>query len=179
MIEIKDFVLEQKLSDETIKEYENKVPQEMLEFWKSYGLGIFRDGYLRSINPNEWKDVLEDASVRYKGGVPLFVTAMGDLLVWCDGYVELLNFRHHTVNVHSSTMEFFFSDLKEEFTMNHDYQWQPYIEATEKYGSVVYDECFGYVPLLALGGSEKVENLQKLKVREHILLNVAMTGPIY
>ncbi|WP_324604070.1 T6SS immunity protein Tdi1 domain-containing protein [Paenilisteria weihenstephanensis] len=56
--------------------------------------------------------------------------------------------------------------------------WKPYQEAVKKLGTPAYDECFGYVPLLALGGSEKMENLQKVKLKEHILLISALAGPI-
>lgn len=45
-------------------------------------------------------------------------------------------------------------------------------------GVLKYDECFGYVPLLALGGSEKVENLKKVKIKEHIKLITQMVGKI-
>ena len=38
------------------------------------------------------------------------------------------------------------------------------------HGSLSFDECFGYVPLLGLGGAKKVENLKKVKIREHIEL---------
>ena len=34
---------------------------------------------------------------------------------------------------------------------------------------IFFDECYGYVPLLGLGGSEKVDNLQKVKIKEHII----------
>ena len=45
-------------------------------------------------------------------------------------------------------------------------------------GVPAYDECFGYVPLLSLGGSEKPENLQKVKLREHLELMYQMQGSI-
>lgn len=37
---------------------------------------------------------------------------------------------------------------------------------------------FGYVPLLGLGGSEKVENKKKVKIKEHIELIMQMVGKI-
>jgi len=40
------------------------------------------------------------------------------------------------------------------------------------------DECFGYVPLLGLGGTEKVENLQKVRLLnlwgQHLSINISM-----
>ena len=39
-----------------------------------------------------------------------------------------------------------------------------------------FDECFGYVPLLALGGPETADHLEKVKLREHIALISQFTG---
>ncbi|PTN42546.1 hypothetical protein DAY12_27810, partial [Bacillus thuringiensis] len=51
-------------------------------------------------------------------------------------------------------------------------------QALNKYGKLEIDECFGYTPLLALGGPEKVENLQKVKLIEHVYLITQFMGPI-
>ena len=53
-----------------------------------------------------------------------------------------------------------------------------YKEAVIENGKLNFDECFGYVPLLRLGGSEKVENLKKVKIKEHIELIMQMVGKI-
>ncbi|EAC4137804.1 TPA: DUF1851 domain-containing protein, partial [Listeria monocytogenes] len=53
-----------------------------------------------------------------------------------------------------------------------------YPSAVEKYGEASYDECFGYTPILGMGGTEKVENLKKVKLREHIYLITQFMGPI-
>ena len=45
-------------------------------------------------------------------------------------------------------------------------------------GTVSYDECYGYVPLLSLGGAEKPENLRKVKLREHLELMYQVQGEI-
>ena len=55
---------------------------------------------------------------------------------------------------------------------------QKYNEAVTKYGNIKFDECFGYVPLLGLGGSEKVDNLKVVKTREHIELITQLVGRI-
>lgn len=87
---------------------------------------------------------------------------MGDIIVWeKDKYVNLLNFRKRYVNVVSSGFEFFFDDLKDNDFMNDELMWQPYSDAIKKYSAPNYEECFGYTPLLGLGGAEKVENLRK------------------
>ena len=42
------------------------------------------------------------------------------------------------------------------------------LKAIEKYGSLNYDECYTFVPALALGGDEKIGNLQKVKIKENL-----------
>ena len=56
--------------------------------------------------------------------------------------------------------------------------WSPYSEAVAAYGEPAYDECFGYVPLLVLGGPQRVENLQEVKLIEHIALITDFAGVI-
>ena len=53
-----------------------------------------------------------------------------------------------------------------------------YNEAIEQYGLLDYDQCFGFVPLLALGGFKDVDHLDKVKMYEHILLITALVGKI-
>lgn len=181
MIKIPDFELVERVPQEIIDRYKDKVPEQMVEFWKTYGFGSFQRGYLKSINPDEWIDVLQEISNHFRDGVPLFATAMGDFIVWDGKSVQDFKVCYDDIDIISSGMKFFFGDLYDEddYTMKNDFKWDPYIEALEKYGSVSYNECFGYTPLLALGGSEKVENLEKVKLREYILLNVSVTGIIY
>ncbi len=53
-----------------------------------------------------------------------------------------------------------------------------YHEAVEKYNVLDYTQCFGFVPLLALGGFKDVNHLDKVKMYEHILLITQLAGPI-
>ena len=53
-----------------------------------------------------------------------------------------------------------------------------YHEAIEKYGLLDYTQCFGFVPLLALGGFKDVNHLDKVKMYEYILLITQFASPI-
>lgn len=181
MITIPDFELVEKVPEEVIEKYRTKVPEQMIEFWETYGFGTFQQGYLKSINPDEWVDVLQEVSKHKKGGIPLFITGMGGLVIWDGKSIYDFKIWKDDFDNISSGMKYFFRDLyaDENWDMEENFKWQPYIEALEKYGSIAYDECFGYTPLLVLGGPEKVENLSKVKVREYMLLNISITGVIY
>ncbi|MBC2005604.1 DUF1851 domain-containing protein, partial [Listeria booriae] len=56
--------------------------------------------------------------------------------------------------------------------------WGSYEEAIKVYGEPDFDECFAYTPLLGLGGPEKVDNLQKAKLKEHIYLITQFMGKL-
>lgn len=40
----------------------------------------------------------------------------------------------------------------------------------KKLGALKHDEMYGFVPALMLGGSEKFDNLEKLKAVEHLMI---------
>ncbi|PQZ49882.1 hypothetical protein CQZ94_26505 [Bacillus sp. MYb209] len=174
-----DFKLKEKVSDLTIEKYTGKLPLEVIDIWKKYGFGSILQGYLKIINPDRLEELLEEVYVRYQEAIPLFVTSMGDIIVWEEErYLNLLNFRKNEVNVISAGFDFFLEDLSDENFLVEELSWFPYPNAIEKYGKPHFNECFGYVPLLGLGGSEKVENLQQVKLIEHIYLITQFMGPI-
>lgn len=46
--------------------------------------------------------------------------------------------------------------------------WDLYEKAVEKFGTPAYEECFGYEPLLSLGGNESVDNLRKVNLAVYL-----------
>lgn len=175
---LKDFKLHSKVPSEIIEKYRELVPNEMIDLWRDYGFGTFMQGYFKSVNPEGFKEILEESSQRYKDSVVLFATGMGDLIIWSDGYVRLLNYRYGVVKTIMFTFEFFFQNINDSEFKDEDLSWQPYPEAVEQYSELEYNQCFGYTPLIGLGGAEKVENLKKVKLREHILVITEFMGPV-
>lgn len=175
-----DFQLVKKVSKDVLEKYQAIIPEELLEIWEKHGFGSMLNGYLKIVNPEDFQSLLEDSYVRHGSAVVLFSTSMGDLLVWeKNRYLKLLNYRKGNVKGIYAGFRYFFLDLRNEIsTYEKDLEWQPYPKAVELYGKPEYNECFGYVPLLGIGGSEKVENLTKVKLKEHICLITQFMGPI-
>jgi len=67
---------------EVIERYRGLVPKEMLEIWEKYGLGSFMNGYLRVINPNDYKKLVEETYFRGNKAIPIFITAFADIVTW-------------------------------------------------------------------------------------------------
>lgn len=174
-----EFVLKEKVSEEVINKYEGKIPDMVMEVWNKYGFGTILNGYLRIVNPDNYQELLEETYVDFESAFVIFTTAMGDLIVWEDNkYLMILNFRRNVVDVIPGS-KYFFKYLEEEEECTYEeLDWLPYPEAEKRYRAPEYDECFCYVPILALGGNEKVENLQKGKLKEHIYLITQFTGKI-
>ena len=72
----------------------------------------------------------------------------------------------------------FVQNLGDAYFLEKYFQISQYTDAVNKLGKLEQDECFGYVPLLGLGGSERVDNLKKVKIREHIELISQMVGKV-
>ncbi|MBO6219430.1 MAG: DUF1851 domain-containing protein [Treponema sp.] len=175
---LKDFEFYSKVTDEIIMEYQEKIPAQFIEIWKNYGFGTFLNGFLRIINPNDYMDFTQKSYFEKKS-IPLLVTALGDIIVWeKNEYLSLVAYRYKNFDCLEYGCEFFLNDLADNKYVERHFKNKNFYISIENLGVPAYDECFGYVPLLSLGGSEKPENLQKVKLREHLELMYQMQGGI-
>ena len=83
---LKDFKLEERVSEEIINKYKNKVPEQVLDIWQNYGFGSFLNGYLKIVNPEEYEELLKETYIPVEDepiefNTVLFATAMGDLII--------------------------------------------------------------------------------------------------
>lgn len=176
---LEDFNVISTVSNELINKYKTKLPEEVVMIWQEYGFGTFYNGYLKVINPDEYKSLIEKSYFMGNVSIPIFATAFGDVLTWEENkYVGILKYRYNDNDIISDGFEFFIDDVTDGELDEEYLSISQYNEAIKKYGSLEYDECFGYVPLLALGGKESVDNLKKVKIREHIALITEMVGEI-
>jgi hypothetical protein len=88
----------------------------------------------------------------------------------------ILDYRHQRIKVIWTDKEIGWDYFFDDFFQKRYWQWNPYFDAVEKYGEPEYDECFGYEPLLSLGGKENVENLKKVKYEVHLTLMGEIQG---
>jgi len=175
----KDFLRDKEASQELCQKYSSCVPSDIIKIWQNYGFGSFLDGYLKVINPDDYNELLMDTYFRGNISVPIFVTAFGDILAWEENrYMRILKYKNGIIKGMTSGFDFFWEDLETGAFNEKFFDIEKYKEAVNKMGNLNFDECFAYVPLLGLGGSEKVENLKKVKIREHIELITQLVGKI-
>ncbi|MGT2866996.1 GAD-like domain-containing protein [Streptococcus fryi] len=70
------------MSPEVIEKYSSQVPEELVQIWKEYGVGTFLNDYLKIINPDDYKEFVEETYFRGKESIPVLVTAFGDVITW-------------------------------------------------------------------------------------------------
>ena len=175
---LKDFQKVANVPKEVISEYDGRLPKDIIELWNEYGFGSFLNGYLKVINPHDYDHIVKESYFDADKGIPVMVTGLGDVITYEEGYMVGIFYRYSDSSVLKKGTELFFRDLMDEWYVNNKIKNQQYTKAVVKYGLLGYDECFGYVPLLGMGGKERVENLQKVKIKEHIELITQMVGRI-
>ena len=176
---LNDFKINEITNDITLEEYSNKLPDEILNVWRQYGFGDFMNGYLRIVNPNIYQELISDTYFRGKESIPIIITAFGDVITWeKNEYLGIIKYRKGEFDILEKGCKFFWDDLTDSEYVNDYLDNKQYEHALDKYGKLEFDESYGYVPLLGLGGSERVENIKKVKTLEHIELLAQMVGKI-
>ena len=176
---LNDFVSIQQVPQEVILAYKDKLPEALLSIWKSLGFGTLMNGYLKVINPRIYQEIIEDSYFRGALSIPIMVTGFGDVLTWeKNEYISIIKFRKGQFDIISFGFKYFFDDLSDDEYTNDHFNIEQYKEAITKHGELKFDECFGYVPLLGLGGPEDVNHLGKVKIIEHIAIITQLLGKI-
>ena len=162
-----------------IDEYAKVLPKELIDIWKEYGYGCFLNGYLRIINPKEYQELLSETYFRGACSVPILTTAFGDIIaVEDDQYIGMIKYKYGNFNIVAKNFKRFVQNMTDKCFQQDYFELEQYEEAIQQYGRLDNDKCFGYAPLLGLGGSEKVENLMIVNTKEHIRLITQLVGII-
>ena len=169
----------QDIKQELLQRYKTILPDELIEIWEDNGLARLRGGYLKVVNPEDYQELLKETYFRGNISVPILVTAFGDIVTFGEGqYIGMVKYKNGNFAMLAKNFKRFIQNLGDDYFLEKYFQIPQYIEAVNKLGKLEQDECFGYVPLLGLGGSEKVQNLKKVKIREHIELISQLVGKI-
>lgn len=167
------------IRQELFQKYETILPYELMEIWKNYGFGTLLNGYLRVINPDEYQALLNETYFRGEISIPIIATAFGDIITLEEKqYIGMVKYINGDFVIIAKSFKRFLQNLTDDYFVEKYFRIPQFTEAVKKLGNVQHEECFGYMPLLGLGGSEMVDNLNKVKIREHIELITQLVGKI-
>jgi hypothetical protein len=163
-----------------INKYKNIIPEELAYVWKTFGFGIYENGFLQLVNPDEYEFAFQYIDKLLEPTIIWGITAFGDILAWegNDNWtispdegnrVKIINIRKcdtRTKNTMKGTLDLFFDvyflNHKEYFDAKH------YLDIKGKLPALKYGECYGYVPALSLGGKATVKNLKIVEIKSYI-----------
>ncbi|MEB3792241.1 MULTISPECIES: GAD-like domain-containing protein [Acinetobacter] len=180
--------------EETLKKYQGKLPNQLLEYWKAFGFSGWGNGLFWLVNPDDYQDVL-DAWLEHIELPPheeYFVfgrSAFGDLIIWGTIHGRCLKISSVTSQIfpNMEKMEqgeedfilrnYISTPTKKTFDFK-DYKNKPLFDrAVKKYGVLKPNEVFGFEPALILGGEAKIENVRKLPIISHLQFLASLDTP--
>lgn len=163
----------------TLDQLKGLLPDDLLTLL-SQGKGSYMNGYLWIVDPLDYQDTLEEVYTPVEHPSTCFARdAFGGLYVWEGESIVYINVRHGESKVVGRKVGVFFNNIITDWEyLSEQLHLDNFYPAKEALGDLSFHECYGYIPLLALGGSEKAENLQKVKIKEHISLIAQSVGKI-
>ena len=173
---LENFVKVADMPVEVIEKYRNQVPEELVQIWEEDGLGTFLDGYFKVINPDDYIDFVKETYFDGDIVIPIFLTALGDIVTWeKNTFVTALEYKSENIQVLIAGFDHFIKFYNHEIILE-ELDMALFDKAVKRLGPLEYDECFGFVPILPLGGKKDVDHMDKVKIREHLVLLVQFTG---
>lgn len=176
------------ITDEFLSKYESIFPDGLLEFWRKEGWSSYADGLVWTVNPDKFAWVV-DGWVRAVPEMPVdskyFIiarSAFGNFYCLSLDSKKIFSISCPDVTVVASKDCFvsapgsaelaaglFFSLADTDYFDYDDENQSPLFErALERLGPLAHDECYGFVPLLSLGGVASLDHLEKVRMDVHI-----------
>jgi hypothetical protein len=166
------------ISEEVISKYENifvinRGKEDILNFiWKKYGLRNYRNGLFWFVNPDEYNNLARNFPNVSETAIVFARTNVGNLFLLekldIGDSITYLNVHKGKTNVVSTNFEIFIEfDIATDEFWKRDCYGKIELNAVKKHTVLPY-ECLTFVPALALGGDEKMANLQKVKIKDNL-----------
>lgn len=154
----------------TIKKYTGILPDFLLEMWAEKGFHSYSNGFLWLVNPDDLEEVMQLLLPDFPEAIPVLRTAMGHIIFLQDGAYRTFDPVDMDVVKHGDfTLEEVMNfSITEDESLDEFYHRQFYEKAFKRLGPVTYDECYGFVPAIALGGDLDAANLQKMKLKVYL-----------
>jgi hypothetical protein len=174
-------------SEKALATLAKTAPAGLIELWEKLGWGRFGDGFLLLTDPKKLAPTVD----QWLGGknpsrIPLGRTGLGDLLYFrdlrerakmlgmtgkeaeeaCD--ISVVNVRYKRAGVLATSVAEFVKLLASEEFLDEELGKNLFDEALPRLGAPSAKEIYGFVPALAMGGSEDADSLDKVNAEVHL-----------
>ena len=162
-----------------IHKYCDKIPIALLRLWEEEGLGYLLNGYLQVINPDDYIEFIRGTYFRGEFSIPIFITAFGDIITLEEQkYLRIIRYKNGDFISILENMHYFLEDLEDKGLWEDYFEIPLYEAALLRLGYLNDNQCFGFSPLLALGGERNVKHLEKVSIVEHLSILTQLTGGV-
>ncbi|MDO6853843.1 DUF1851 domain-containing protein [Cellulophaga lytica] len=173
--------------------FKGEFPKEILWIWEHMGFGIYEDGFLQLVNPEEYEFVFDYIDKRLEPTIVFGITALGDVLIWEGNEnwtiapdegnrFSMINIKKLNKNILGSKIRVHLNILmndEEDLEDKEMYDAKAYLDIKDKLPKLEYGQCYGYTPALPLGGKAKNENLEVVDTKSYINIIGQAVGKIY
>lgn len=145
--------------------------EDFISLWRDDGLCGYGNGMFWIIDPDEITPILPPNDLLPDGFFAFGRDSFANMFLLVGDEIYRLDVHYGNLNHIAISTEYFFNvkiydeDFKEKFL-----EKELFKIAGQKLGDLEADECYTYKLALALGGSDDVENLTKVKFKERLAL---------
>ena len=142
---------------------------EYAEWLEKTGAVSFDNGFLFLVNPADFKQIAKDIFPGKKAAIVLARTSFGDLFLLHENTFFLYQSSYHKTMEVATDLDYFFNDFLTQGSFADKFLFRDlHKKAKKTLGDLAYDECYGFIPALPMGGEENVNSLQKVKLMEYV-----------
>jgi hypothetical protein len=173
----KNIIVKSEVLDENqLEDVEKILPDFLIKVLKNFGYFSTKDRFFFLRKSSDF-EFLNDSNI-LPNNVKVFAnTSFGDLFLWDSQRWMFYSIQDCQVFDFNDNLELFFESfmVNDEFLKKNLYL-KEHQKAVRKLGLLEPDECFAFVPAFALGGSVRTSEIEKVKLREHLLFLSQLTG---
>lgn len=160
----------QVITEQELVPYKGFLPPELYELLINDGVSHYIDKFLWTLNPGHYIDWLNQWVQMDGTCIPFARTALGDILFVYNREIMLLLTNQGYLNYTVGESDLFFDrSMVDQYYLEKYFNYKLF-KKLKNSGELEHDECYGFKPLLSLGGEVKYENLERVKMREYLLL---------
>lgn len=149
------------------------VPADMLEALHGHKVTGYNNGFVTLVNPADYHDLLALWGLEPDQCFPFLKFAFGQLIFFYDTKFRIMDPVINVVEIIGDDDDFNYimNDLViDEGMLVDNLLMDLYQQTVEKLGAPGLDECYAFVPALALGGDKDVNNIQRVKYKEQLII---------
>ncbi|WP_117149833.1 GAD-like domain-containing protein [Pseudomonas coronafaciens] len=171
----------QEVPKSSIERYKEKLPDLLLHYWSEHGWCGYGEGIFWMVNPQEYEGVtaswIQGTEFENQDTYHLIArSAFGELYFWGEetgASLKITSIVSRCTTFISSLPKDQMDKRFQNFLLSAEVEYNDFDDlfqpAKKKLGTLSHDEMYGFVPAIILGGSDSLDNLEKVSSVEHLV----------